>query len=179
MFSFGHCPNYLSPLPFFRATCTSFSAVIKEYIKCIFQFGQGPPPSFGQCTKENIFFYMRCSLMFHRIASLSKRVTEMTVLALLDRGLLDLDSKVIFWSATIGGYIPIGGCVCALRPQGGGTCIFQNIYNVLLILEVFDCAGILGGELCQLIHQVKTSVWKITVRGTMVRYKVCNSWCYC
>ena len=24
------------PLPFFRATCTSFSAVIKEYIKCIF-----------------------------------------------------------------------------------------------------------------------------------------------
>ena len=34
--------------------------------------------------------------MFHRIASLSKRVTEMTVLALLDRGLLDLDSKVIF-----------------------------------------------------------------------------------
>ena len=48
--------------------------------------------------------------------------------------------------------------MCALRPQGGGTCIFQNIYNVLLILEVFDCAGILGGELCQLIHQVKTSV---------------------
>ena len=35
MFSFGHCPNYLS-LPPIRATCTTFSAVKKEYIKCIF-----------------------------------------------------------------------------------------------------------------------------------------------
>ena len=24
MFSFGHCPNYLSPLPPIRATCTTF-----------------------------------------------------------------------------------------------------------------------------------------------------------
>ena len=36
MFSFGHCPNYLSPLPLFRATCTSFSAVKAIYIYCIF-----------------------------------------------------------------------------------------------------------------------------------------------
>ena len=33
MFSFGHCPNYLSPpLTPFRATCTSFLAVKNEYI---------------------------------------------------------------------------------------------------------------------------------------------------
>ena len=55
-----------------------------------------PPPLIRAMHERIFFFYMRCSLMFHRIASLSKRVTEMTVLALLDRGLLDLDSKVIF-----------------------------------------------------------------------------------
>ena len=31
MFSFGHCPNFLSPPPF-RATCTSFSAIKNKYI---------------------------------------------------------------------------------------------------------------------------------------------------
>ena len=33
---FRALPKLPLPLPFFWATCTSFSAVIKEYIKCIF-----------------------------------------------------------------------------------------------------------------------------------------------
>ena len=32
MFSFGHCPNYLSPLPPIRATCTTFLAVINDVL---------------------------------------------------------------------------------------------------------------------------------------------------
>ena len=30
--------------------------------KRVKKFGQGPPPLFGQCPKENILFYRRCSL---------------------------------------------------------------------------------------------------------------------
>ena len=39
---------------FFRATCTSFSAVIKEYIKCIFliRARPSPPPHSGNARKK-------------------------------------------------------------------------------------------------------------------------------
>ena len=53
MFSFGHCPNYLPPLPIFRATCTSFSAVKYKCLYCIFQFGQGPHS--GNARKKTFF----------------------------------------------------------------------------------------------------------------------------
>ena len=55
---------------------TSFLAVKKEYIKCIFLFRQGPPPpSFGQCPKENIFFPGRCSLM-RNVAEVMRKIAE-------------------------------------------------------------------------------------------------------
>ena len=56
MFSFGHCRNYLSPpsgqlVHLFRPSKMNMYSVF-------FNSGKGlPPPSFGQCLKENIFLW--------------------------------------------------------------------------------------------------------------------------
>ena len=61
MFSFGHCPNYPSP-SFGQLVHLFRPSKINIYI-VFFNSGKGlPPPSFGQCPKENIFLGGRCSL---------------------------------------------------------------------------------------------------------------------
>ena len=59
MFSFGHCPNYPSPPPppLSGNLYIFFGRQKWIYILCFFNSGRGlpPPPSFGQCPKENIF----------------------------------------------------------------------------------------------------------------------------
>ena len=64
MFSLGHCPNYLSPPPLLSGNLYIFFGRHKGIYKVYFliRARPSPPPSFGQCPKENIFFQMRCSL---------------------------------------------------------------------------------------------------------------------
>ena len=59
MFSFGHCPNYLSPPPpLLSGNLYIFFGRHKGIYKVYFliRARPSPPPSFGQCPKENIFF---------------------------------------------------------------------------------------------------------------------------
>ena len=96
---FRALPKLPLPLPFFRATCTSLSAVIKEYIKCIFNSGKGlPPPHSGNGRKKT--FFLKGGVPLHGADGASEGIANSsTWLKLFIKPIKKL-AIYLFWTTT-------------------------------------------------------------------------------
>ena len=72
-----------------------------------------PPPSFGQCPKENIFFYMRCSLNSQTFGGLWRKIKDLKARSM--RNTLKSPFSSVVYLTKIRLLFPHSSCILSVK----------------------------------------------------------------